>query len=106
MSIFGNETEMTGMRLGPEVETATNDGFDAFGKPVPFYRRAVADQHLKDMGLKDTEVRFFLVNQMADAIERDEPHAAMAAAFKVLDLTGTYRLLAVLCCATPREVRS
>jgi hypothetical protein len=47
-----------------------------------------------------TEEEMTMVGGVAAAIERDEPFDAIAAAREHLDLTGAYRLLAVLCCAT------
>lgn len=104
MSIFANETEGQGMRLGPGVEVEGDSGFAAFGKPVPFYRRSAADAHMKAMGVTDAEARFTCIGAMSDAIARDDPHRAMQEAHKHLDVTGVYRLLAVLCTAEePKE---
>ena len=96
MSIFANEDGMVGTIMVP-VKTEGTDGFDAFGKPVPQYRREAANSHLKAMGINDAETRWNCVQQMADAIGRDKPHAALEAAYRVVDVTGAYVLLAVLC---------
>lgn len=79
------------------AETAGADGFNAFGKPVSMARKEAAYQHCKAMGL--TVNAMTCVSGMAEKIERDEPYAAMEVGMRYLDLTGTYRLLAVLCTA-------
>lgn len=71
--------------------------FHAMGKPVPYLRRVKAESHLREMGLQDTGVMFTLVCRMAEALERDQPSEAMRLGREQLDLTGTYRLMAVLC---------
>lgn len=75
------------------------DGFKAFGKPVPYYRRDAAMAHCKQMGLTDTGQAMATIDRMSEAIRRDKPYEAMEAGMVYLDLTGTYRLLAVLCTA-------
>jgi hypothetical protein len=75
------------------------DGFNAFGKPVSFERRLIADKHLVAMGITDTNIRFATIQAMANAIERDNPYQAMSEGMRAVDLTGVYRLLAVLCTA-------
>ena len=79
----------------------TADGMDAFGKPVPSYRKDAALKHCRDMGLTDTNKATGLINRAVEHIERDEPYKAMEAITAYLDLTGAYRLLAVLCTADP-----
>lgn len=71
-------------------------GFDAMGKPVPYERRARAYKHCKAMGMTDHDHIMSAVESMANALERDEPYAAMSEGMRHLDLTGTYRLMAVL----------
>jgi hypothetical protein len=80
-------------------DALTADGMAAFGKPVPTFRKTAALMHCRELGLSDTNKATGMVNRMVDAIERDEPYAAMEAGTAYLDLTGTYRLLAVLCTA-------
>ena len=75
-------------------------GFGAMGKPVPFYRREAGYQTCRDLGL-ESEGAFSAVNGMAEALKRDQPYEAMAAGMRYLDLTGTYRLMAVLLTAGP-----
>jgi hypothetical protein len=74
-----------------------DEGFNAFGKPVPFFRRQNAVRHLKDMGLTDAEDCFTCVNGMAEQIGRDQPHEAFTIGMRYIDLTGCYRIVAVLC---------
>lgn len=85
------------------ADAKTASGFDAMGKPVPYYRRQAAMEHCRDMGLKNTGAAMATIDRMAEAISRDEPYQAMEAGMAHLDLTGTYRLLAVLCTAEPRS---
>lgn len=82
----------------------SGDGFDAMGKPIPSYRRQAAYAHCKDMGL-DAEASWSAVSGMADQLERDKPYEAMEAGMRWLDLTGTYRLMAVLLTAEKPRVR-
>lgn len=100
MSIFANETPENGAVRVPSVEVIGDSGFAAFGKPVPFYRRSAGNAHLKDMGVSDPEIRFSCIEAMSEAISRDDAHGAMNEAYKHVDVTGVYRLLAVLCAAT------
>ncbi len=79
------------------------DGFAAFGKPVPYFRREIAMQHCRNMGLTDTATAMATIDRMCEAIRRDNPYAAMEAGMAELDLIGTYRLLAVLCTAEEKS---
>lgn len=72
------------------------DGFANMGKPIPAFRRSAAYETCKAMGLTDKDAATTCVGQMAEALERDKPYEAMAAGMKHLDLTGTYRIMAVL----------
>lgn len=105
MGVFGNEDDRVGTRLAPSIETEGNDGFSAFGKPVPFYRRQAGYNHCKQMGLTDKDAIWSVVNGLADRIERDEPLNGMNFAYGFLDVTGIYRLLAVLCTAEKPRIR-
>ncbi len=72
-------------------------GFEAMGREVPPFRKAEAERHLKLMGFPDAEQRFEIVNAMSEAIRRDNTHEALEVGYrKKLDVTGCYRLLAVL----------
>ena len=84
-------------RPKPEpLVSGEDDGFNAFGKPVPDFRKQAAFQHCKAMGL-NTEESWNVINPMCEQIRRDEPYAAMEAGTLYLDVTGTYRIMAVLC---------
>lgn len=74
------------------------DGFEAMGHPVSDHRRETAYRHARDMGLS-SEQSMRVVGAMADAVERDDPYRALGTAGEPLDITGRYRLLAVLCTA-------
>lgn len=71
------------------------DGFANMGKEVPLFRRQAGLEHCKSMGL-DTERSWSCVQQVSEALKRDEPYLAMEAGMRFLDLTGTYRIMAVL----------
>lgn len=103
MGRFANASEGVGMRLAPPMPVAPEDrnGFGALGYPVPFYRRDAANQHMKDMGITNAELRFSCIERMCAHIERDNPHAAMEETYGIVDATGCYRLLAVLLTANP-----
>ena len=98
MAEFLNQTVPT--RMSKE---GSDSGFDAMGKPVPMHRRTAALEHCRQMGLTNTEDAWNCVGGMAQQLERDRPYEAMAAGMKYLDLTGVYRLMAVLLCAEPKE---
>ena len=95
MSIFGNENGMVGSRVAPDTYTVGEDGFAGLGKPVPFWRRHAGYEHARKMGL-DKERAFSVVEGMCNAIARDEPMRALESGYRNLDVTGCYRLLAVL----------
>lgn len=68
------------------------------GKPIPTHRLGNALATVRDM-LPDisTENATLLVGKVAQKLERDQPYEAMQAAQELnLDLTGAYRLFAVL----------
>jgi len=71
------------------------DGFDAMGKPIPYYRQQAGYDHCRQMGLS-SERSFSVVGVMSEKLARDQPHAAMEEALGYLDVTGVYRLMAVL----------
>jgi hypothetical protein len=86
------------------TEFGKGNGFDAMGKPIPAYRRQAAYDTCRSIGL-DTEAAWSAVNGMAENLERDQPYEAMAAGMKYIDLTGTYRVMAVILTAgKPRRV--
>lgn len=71
------------------------DGFAAMGQPVPFYRQQAAYEHATSMGCEKAAAHS-CVGAMAEALARDKPYEAMEAGMRYVDLTGTYRLMAVL----------
>ena len=75
---------------------AQQDGFARMGQPIDFTVRAEAYKHVVEMGITDKATAMQCVERVAEQLENDEPYAAMAAGMRYLDLTGTYRLFAVL----------
>ncbi len=71
------------------------DGFNRMGKPLGENARSKAYEHCKAMGLSSARA-WECVQGVACQLERDSPYEAQAAGMKFLDLTGTYRLFAVL----------
>lgn len=96
MAEFLNQTKDKAEDYGPDA------GFNALGKPVPFHRRETAYEHARQMGCNEADA-FAVISAMCLDIERDEPYGAMKAAIKYVDLTGTYRLMAVLLTAAKGE---
>lgn len=86
-------------------DAALADGFNSMGKPIPALRRETGAQHARDMGITDKEKVTGLVGRMSEALERDKPYEAMEAGMAYLDLTGTYRMMAVLLTAPKPRVR-
>jgi len=74
----------------------TPTGFDAMGHPVPTDRKEAAYSMVKEMGITDFDKASTLVGTVANHIERDHPYEAQDAACEHLDITGAYRLMAVL----------
>ena len=76
----------------PEVE----DGFANIGKPIPSFRQDEAYRTCrKEFGM-DANKSFSTVQGIVGALERDRPHEAMSLGMRHVDLTGVYRLFAVL----------
>lgn len=69
--------------------------FNNMGKPIPADRKEAAYAQCKEMGLNSARARE-CVGGVAESLERDRPYEAQAAGMKHLDLTGTYRVMAVL----------
>lgn len=88
-----------GARIFPATKVEGDEGFAAMGKPVPFFRRQAAMDHAKNMGVESSSA-MRAIGEMAECVARDEPYKALAVAMKIVDLTGSYRLLAVLCAAS------
>lgn len=83
-----------------EDNSVIEAGFAAMGKPIPEYRRSAAYEHCKQMG-QASGTAWATVTSMIGPLERDKPYEAMAAGMKTLDLTGTYRVMAVLLTGEP-----
>lgn len=94
--------EHLGQAKPTKIKSGLSDGFAAMGKPIPIPRKRAADLHLKAMGITDTEDRFRCVALVAARLEHDDPYGAIHDAMKYVDLTGAYRLLAVLLCGDDR----
>lgn len=91
MAEFRNQTTPT-----RKAKEGVRDGFGAMGHPVPLHRRTAALAHCKEVGLTNIEDAWACVGGMAEQLERDQPYEAQAVGMRYLDLTGTYRLMAVL----------
>lgn len=68
---------------------------DNMGKPIPVSRKEVAYELLKEWDLTPTTATS-VIGKMSEMLERDKPYEAMGACKDVVDLTGAYRLMAVL----------
>lgn len=73
-----------------------NSGFNAFGKLVPNNRKQIAYEFCKGFGL-DNQQAWVVVHNVALLVEKDKPYEELNSGMNYLDLTGAYRLLAVLC---------
>lgn len=80
--------------LNQQVEPELSP-FNNMGKPLAMQARKVAYEHCIAMGLSSARA-WECVGAVANSLERDEPYDAQAAGMKFLDLTGVYRLFAVL----------
>lgn len=75
--------------------TTIRTGFDAMGHPVPESRKQAGYAWLRTMFTQEEATS--LVNAVANKLERDQPYEAQKEAReRGLDLTGVYRLMAVL----------
>jgi len=88
--------EFLGQKKPKKISTEPNSGFNAIGKPIPIERKTAADEHLKQMEIKDPKDRFRCIASVSNKLENDDPYGAMGEAMRYLDLTGSYRLMAVL----------
>lgn len=98
MAEFINTTNQKEQRAD---DASCADGMNAFGKPVPMFRKIAAEQHCRDMGMDDTAKITGMISRVSEFIARDDPHRALEALMAYVDLTGAYRLLAVMCTAGP-----
>lgn len=74
--------------------------FNNMGKPIPVTAREEALRHCLEMGL-DKAGGYECVSGMAAQLELDKPYEAQATGMRHLDLTGTYRVMAVLLAHRP-----
>jgi hypothetical protein len=74
---------------------AVPEAFEAMGKPVPEDRRDAAYSWLRSIGIGREEA-WQTVQQASTALERDHPHEVFKIAMQFIDLTGAYRLMALL----------
>jgi hypothetical protein len=73
------------------------DGFNAFGKPVPIGRQVSAlDCAVEVMGV-DPMLADPVIQTAARYIELDKIFEAQTVLRNIVDLTGAYRLMAVMC---------
>lgn len=93
MAQFINQT------LSPQMSP-----FNQMGKPIPATARSEGYSHCKDMGLNSARA-MECVNGVSEQLQRDKPYEAMETGMKFLDLTGTYRLFAVLLCGAAQETK-
>lgn len=87
--------------MGDHNDTSTSgtgqvDWFDALGDEVPDEQRQAAIQEARKMGVEASDDSPW-VNEVARLVEDDRPKEAIEAARVHLDLTGSFRFLAVLC---------
>jgi len=71
------------------------DEFSMMGRPIPFAARQHGFDACIEMGIDKVAV-YECVGAVSEALARDKPYEAMEASMRYLDLTGTYRLMAVL----------
>lgn len=90
--------------LGRTPDMEGTDAFSMMGKPLSATVRQKGFEHCKDMGLDSTK-SWLCVNAVSMQLERDEPYKAMADGTLYLDLTGVYRLFAVLLTAAAEEYK-
>ncbi len=70
---------------------------NAFGRPVPTERQVAAlDCAVEVIGIHEM-LADPVIQEAARWIERDDPGKALIVLRNITDLTGAYRLLAVLC---------
>jgi len=71
-------------------------GFAAMGKPISPRRREAAYETCRGVFGLDSVAAIDAVFKMANCLERDEPFNAFEVGLRYLDITGVYRLVAVL----------
>lgn len=72
-------------------------GFNAFGKPVPVERQVAAlDCAVENLG-RDAFLADPVISKAAEYVARDEIDEALWVLMNIIDRTGAFRLLAVMC---------
>lgn len=66
------------------------------GKPIPTDRKEAAMEQLREMGLTNKDDQVACISCICEQLERDKPFEAQQMGMKYIDLTGTYRIFAVL----------
>lgn len=89
--------EFMNQKVEPEM-----DAFSAMGKPILMKARSAGYEHCRAMGLAAPRA-MECTQAVAEALQRDQPYEGMAAGMKFLDLTGVYRLFAVILTAAVEE---
>lgn len=82
----------------PDDDYGPDSGFNAMGKPVPYYRQQAAYAWLRSIGLSEQHA-YECTAAVAEQLARDQPYEARHAAMRYIDLTGSYVLFALLLCA-------
>lgn len=82
--------EFLNQKKEPEI-----DAMNAMGKPIPPKAREAGYETCKEMGLNQAQA-WECTQAVSEQLERDQPYEAMAKGMQFLDLTGTYRLFAVI----------
>ena len=81
----------------PQDPPESADGFAAMGKPIPDFRRDEAYRTCREEFEMNSSKAMGTVAGMAEMLERDKPYEALGCGMKYgVDLTGSYRLMAVL----------
>lgn len=70
--------------------------FNNMGKPIPVSQKELGMKCLIDMGMTDKDKMVDCISTVCEQLERDKPFEAQQMAMKYIDLTGSYRLFAVL----------
>jgi hypothetical protein len=78
-------------------------GMNAFGRPVPLARQCEAlDVAVEVIGV-DPLFADPIIREAARCLERDRADQALLILRNIVDLTGAYRLVAVMCTPTDGE---
>jgi hypothetical protein len=96
---IGDPEDYLCLTCGADKRGTVLDGFNAMGRPIPVERIQAARRFMREItGLPYPGT----VRVIADHLRADDPESAMRCARRMLDLTGAYRLFAILL-ASPVE---